>query len=156
MIRAIAPSPDRAEPRVEVRLVVSDDDLRAVYPVMSRLRSDYTEASFLAFVREQLFPAGAQMIAGLDGDDVLAAATFRISASLAWRRFIYVDDLVTRDDRRSRGYGAALLAWLTDHGQAMGCGELHLDSGVQRHDAHRFYLRERMDIVFYHFRKVLA
>jgi coproporphyrinogen III oxidase len=32
-----------------------------------------------------------------------------------------------------------------------GGGELHLDSGVQRFDAHRFYLRHRMAIVGHHF-----
>jgi hypothetical protein len=32
---------------------------------------------------------------------------------------------------------------------------LDLDSGVQRHDAHRFYLRERMHISSHHFTKRL-
>ncbi len=49
----------------------------------------------------------------------------------------------------------ALLDWIGRYGKERGCTSLHLDSGVQRHAAHRFYLRERMDIVFYHFRKAL-
>ena len=51
--------------------------------------------------------------------------------------------------------GVSLLAWIGQYGKERGCTSLHLDSGVQRHAAHRFYLRERMDIVFYHFRKAL-
>ena len=31
------------------------------------------------------------------------------------------------------------------------CAELHLDSGVQRFGAHRFYLNHRMDITSHHF-----
>ena len=33
---------------------------------------------------------------------------------------------------------------------------IDLDSGVQRHDAHRFYLRERMAITSHHFAKNLG
>jgi hypothetical protein len=41
---------------------------------------------------------------------------------------------------------------LVAEARAAGCGELHLDSGVQRFAAHRFYLRERMEIMAHHFR----
>jgi len=34
---------------------------------------------------------------------------------------------------------------------AHGCKNLELDSGVQRFDAHRFYLLKRMNISSYHF-----
>lgn len=32
-----------------------------------------------------------------------------------------------------------------------GCNAFHLDSGTQRHDAHRFYLRHGFHISYYHF-----
>jgi hypothetical protein len=32
----------------------------------------------------------------------------------------------------------------------------HLDSGVQRHRAHKFYLNRNLDIVCYHFAERLA
>ena len=35
---------------------------------------------------------------------------------------------------------------------AAGCAQLHLDSGVQREKAHRFYFREGMGVNAYHFR----
>lgn len=67
---------------------------------------------------------------------------------------MYVDDLVTDAAERSKGYGGAvLLRWLADHATANGCGELHLDSGVQRKEAHRFYGREDFEVSAYHFRK---
>jgi GNAT superfamily N-acetyltransferase len=58
---------------------------------------------------------------------------------------------VTRAADRSRGYGDQLLDWLVDHACGLGCDQLHLDSGVQRFAAHRFYLRNRMDITAHHF-----
>ncbi|MDP3073534.1 MAG: GNAT family N-acetyltransferase [Opitutaceae bacterium] len=51
---------------------------------------------------------------------------------------LYVDDLVTDESGRSRGYGRALLGWLYAEAQAHGCDNFELDSGVQRAEAHRF------------------
>lgn len=71
-------------------------------------------------------------------------------------RKLSVDDLVTADDARSAGHGHTLLAELARRGREAGCTVLDLDSGVQRHAAHRFYLRERMDIVSHHFARRLG
>jgi GNAT superfamily N-acetyltransferase len=87
-----------------------------------------------------------------DAGVVKACAGYRFSESLSFGRFLYVDDLVTASVARSRGCGEALMDWLVDEARAVGCGELHLDSGVQRFAAHRFYLRERMEIMAHHFR----
>ena len=65
---------------------------------------------------------------------------------------LYVDDLVTRDADRSRGFGGQLIDWLMEQAKANGCETLELDSGVQRFDAHRFYFAKRMQISSYHFR----
>ncbi len=83
------------------------------------------------------------------------AAGFRIVEFLAWGRFLYVDDLVTAENSRSEGQGKRMLDWLASLAREEGCGQLQLDSGVQRHDAHRFYFREGMKISSYHFSKVL-
>ena len=82
---------------------------------------------------------------------VRAVAGYRLGENLAWGRFLYVDDLVTDDSQRSSGHGAGLLAWLRETASEAGCDELHLDSGVQRFDAHRFYLRHGMKIASHHF-----
>ena len=52
--------------------------------------------------------------------------------------------------RRARAAGRA-----GDQGQGRRCTVIDLDSGVQRHDAHRFYFRERMHISSHHFTKAL-
>lgn len=51
--------------------------------------------------------------------------------------------------------GRALLADLERRAREAGCKALDLDSGVQRYDAHRFYLREQMSILSHHFAKLL-
>lgn len=100
---------------------------------------------------------GGYRLAVVEEDDtgVVAVAGFRIGESLSWGRFLYVDDLVTSETHRSRGHGARLLSWLRDYAIAEGCQQLHLDSGIQREDAHRFYEREGMSKSGFHFAEPL-
>lgn len=44
-----------------------------------------------------------------------------------------------------------LVSWFKSHALATGCEQIHLDSGVQRFAAHRFYLREGFNIASHHF-----
>jgi GNAT superfamily N-acetyltransferase len=57
---------------------------------------------------------------------------------------------------RRHGFGGRLLDWLIAEARASGCGQFHLDSGVQRHDAHRLYLGRKLVISSHHFSMVLS
>lgn len=104
-------------------------------------------------------PAGYRLIAFfVEGrEQAVAAAGFRVNDYLAWGHSLYCDDLSTLPDHRGHGYAAALVDWMIDEAKRQGCGEFHLDSGVQesRESAHRLYFNKRMRISSYHFsRKV--
>jgi len=92
-----------------------------------------------------------------DGGAAAAVAGFRLAETLAWGRFLYVDDLGTRAALRGRGHADAVMGWPEEEAGRQGCAELHLDSGVgsDRADAHRFYFRHRMRITSYHFARDL-
>ncbi|HHG86449.1 MAG TPA: GNAT family N-acetyltransferase [Bacteroidetes bacterium] len=130
------------------------DELLAVFDVMKQLRTHLKRSEFVAQVRRQE-AAGYRIAALRRGEEVVAVTGFRLTENLAMGSYVYIDDLVTLDTGRSEGYGALLMEWVGQWAREQGCSELHLDSGVQRFDAHRFYFRERMAIVFYHFRKYL-
>lgn len=133
------------------KLARSDDEIRACHRVMCELRPNVPAESFVERVRSQE-KQGYRLAYRSDDTGPVAVAGFRIGENLAWGRFLYVDDLVTLADARSRGHGAALLRWLHELARAEGCGQLHLDSGVRRKDAHRFYEREGLRLSSYHFR----
>jgi GNAT superfamily N-acetyltransferase len=134
-----------------VSLASSDADILSCYPVMKQLRPKYEPETFLVQVRRQE-REGYKLAMLVDANAVVAVAGYRFGHNLAWGHYLYVDDLVTDASMRSNGYGRRLLDWLTGTAQAAGCDELHLDSGVQRFAAHRFYLRSGMDITSHHFR----
>jgi GNAT superfamily N-acetyltransferase len=99
---------------------------------------------------------GYRLLCAEDAGIVVGVAGYRLLENLAWGRFLYVDDLVADEAWRSHGVGAALLDFLVNIARESGCAELHLDSGVQRFGAHRFYLAQRMDITSHHFAMKLA
>lgn len=134
-----------------IRKIVSDTDLKATYPVMKQLRTHLSEQEYVERAKRQQSKAGYIVAALEDEGQVRCVAGYRISECLSWGRFLYVDDLVSDQNARSKNYGKQMMDWLLAEARQNGCQELHLDSGVQRHAAHRFYLRERMDISCFHF-----
>ena len=120
------------------------------YPVVAQLRPHLSEAEFLKRVETQM-PEGYRIAFVEHEGRPVCIAGFRIMQSLAWGKFLYVDDLVADERERSKGFGQELMAWLVQHAKGAGCDELHLDSGVQRFGAHRFYLASGMDITCHHF-----
>lgn len=85
--------------------------------------------------------------------EAVAAAGFRTLHTLAWGYILYVDDLITQEAQRNVGHADSLMQWLIAEAQRLGCDQLHLDSGVQRHVAHRFYFAHSMRISAYHFQR---
>jgi len=123
---------------------------------MQALRPDYAnQAAFVHRVNEVQRPQGYRLVGVFAGPDEHAqsVAGFRVGHNLAWGHYLYVDDLSTHPDARRAGYGRQLLDWLAEEAARLGCGQLHLDSGVglDRADAHRLYLNARLVITSFHF-----
>ena len=133
-----------------VQLAETDAEILRCFPVLLELRPHLVETQFIQRVRRQQDESGFQL-AFVEDAGVKSVAGFRISEFLAWGRTFYVDDLVSTAADRSKGHGKLLLDWLVARARAAGCAQFHLDSGVQRFEAHRFYLRERMIISAHHF-----
>ena len=132
-----------------------DARLAQVWPVMRWLR-EHLDADALRSRYAAGYPDGYRITAGYEGDRCVVAAGWRITTSFAHGRFLYVDDLVVDPQLRSRGHGAAMLHALEARAAADGCEQVRLDSGVQRHAAHRFYFREGYRIASHAFVKELG
>lgn len=102
-----------------------------------------------------VFANGGRMTLVLDGEAVVCVALWRIIENTYEGRRLYVDDLVSDENRRSRGVGKMMFEWLEGEAKRLDCEVLALDSGVQRQGAHHFYFREGMHITSFCFRKAL-
>jgi len=135
-----------------IAIANTPDEIKRCHSVMRELRPSYkTPEEFLDRVRRQQ-KEGYQLAFVESDGEICAVAGYRFLASLFSGNFLYVDDLVTSESARSRGFGGQLLDWLIEEARKKGCDNLELDSGVQRFDAHRFYFSKRMSISSYHFR----
>jgi GNAT superfamily N-acetyltransferase len=133
-----------------VKRAQSEEDFRRIAPVLLQLRPSFTTDSLVAQILRQ--QAEGFHVAYVEADgEVLCVAGYVFGTKLAWGKHIYVDDLVTDEQRRSTGAGKAMIDWLKAEARAAGCQSLQLDSGVQRFRAHGFYLREGFHISAHHF-----
>ncbi|MCF6324570.1 MAG: GNAT family N-acetyltransferase [Gammaproteobacteria bacterium] len=144
---------------MKIIVAKTEQAIAACFPVMFELRPHLIQETFVERVRQQ--QSQGYRLAYLDATEgevsgqPVALAGFRISNNLAWGKFLYVDDLVTSAKQRSHGYGKALLSWLHEYAIKEDCSQLHLDSGMQRKEAHRFYEREQIIVTGFHFARNL-
>ena len=103
----------------------------------------------------EIFANGARMCVVVEGEAVRALAVWRLIENTYEGRRLYVDDIVTDQAQRSRGFGKILIDYLERHAQKLKCDVLALDSGTQRQEAHRFYFREGLVIPAFCFGKRL-
>jgi GNAT superfamily N-acetyltransferase len=124
------------------------------YEAMLELRPHIgSKDEFVARVNDVQRPAGYRLVASFnDGEPVAAAAAgFWLGENLATGRYLYVDDLVTRESVRRSGHAIGLLDWVRAESERNDCSTISLDSAVHRHEAHRLYLRWGFVISSHHF-----
>ncbi|MGI9088879.1 MAG: GNAT family N-acetyltransferase [Chthoniobacterales bacterium] len=134
-----------------IAIAQTPEEIARCYDCMRELRGHLDSLDeFTARVQAQ--QSEGFRLAFLESDGELrAVAGYRIYHLLFSGRTLYVDDLVTRARDRSSGFGGQLFDWLVVEARREKCQGFALDSGVQRFDAHRFYLLKRMKIAAHHF-----
>ncbi|MEH1950967.1 MAG: GNAT family N-acetyltransferase [Nostoc sp.] len=135
---------------MSIQLAESDFQILGCFPVISQLRPHLEQDNFVEQVRHQM-KEGYQLVFLEVEEQAVAVAGFRISNCLASGKFLYIDDLVVDELKRSHSYGKQLFQWLIEYARNHDCKHLSLDSGVQRFAAHRFYLMQRMSMTSHHF-----
>ncbi|MEE1674984.1 GNAT family N-acetyltransferase [Agarivorans aestuarii] len=140
---------------MQIKLFDPQDDIAKLAEVMLVLRPSFTKEQLIEQISLQQ-QQGYQLAYLVADQQVVAVAGFVIGLKLSWGKHLYLDDLVTVENVRSKGFGLQLLQWLENYAKQQGCGQFHLGSGVQRFGAHRFYLRNGFDIKSHHFTKRLG
>ena len=135
-----------------IHLAFSTNEIERCFPTMFQLRPHLKSEDFAAQVLQQM-RTGYQLayISDKEKDVAIGIAGFYIANSLSWGKYLYVADLVVDQNHRSQGYGEQLFDWVMNHAKDNDCEQFHLDSGVQRFAAHRFYMRQKMNITSHHF-----
>lgn len=138
----------------EIREVAEGETHRAA-PALLELRPNAGPLDTLISRVDVQRGGGYRIVGAFDEDEGVAAAVvgFKVAENLVWGRHLYIEDVVTRADGRGRGHAPALMEWVLDEARRMGCGQVHLNSGVgsDRRGAHRFYFNSGLRISAHHF-----
>ena len=88
----------------EVREMASDEEVASTFPVMCQLRPHLGEEGYVERIRE-VCQGGYRLAVVVDEGQVRCVAGFRIQDYVYCGKHLYVDDLVTDEGSRSKGYG---------------------------------------------------
>ena len=125
------------------RQLTTEEDFRSAFPVMNQLRTHLDEKRYMELLAEMV-PKGYRLFA-LEADGrIVALAGVGRGVNFYYGRYLWVYDLITTEEGRSRGYGGELLRHVESVARGEGCETIALSSGHHRPDAHRFYT-DRMD-----------
>lgn len=137
-----------------IKQAVTDIEISNCFQVMSELRTQLIEETFLSTIR-QMEDEGYKLVYIEDQGAIVAVAGYRIYSNLFMGKHLYVDDLVTSSVCRSKGYGEEMIKWLRNMALNNNCNYYHLDSGTHRDQAHKFYFKQGLTIASFHFSEQL-
>lgn len=105
----------------------------------------HIKGDYVAYL-QRMAEDGAGIVQLLHENEVRAIAIWRTFLTTYCGRRFEIDDLVTAEGHRSKGYGATLIKALEAKARSLSCNVVMLTSATWRVDAHRFYFRERYAI----------
>ncbi len=134
----------------QIKFAETEDEIRNCYAVMAELRPHLSLEEFVAQVKRQMENSGFQLVY-LKNSEIKAVAGIRIAEWLAGGKSFEIEDLVSKDGERSRGFGGELFDWIVDYAKSENCVQIKLVSHVKRYGAHKFYLNKGMLIEAHYF-----
>lgn len=135
---------------LELHPTSTPEKIQRCYPIMHQLRPHLEASTFAEQIVRQM-GEGYRLLCLEERQEVKTLAGFRILEFLAWGKVLYIDDLITDSKARGKGHGGKILQWLIEEAKLTRCHQVHLDSGPQRHNAHRLYLNHGLKLHCHHF-----
>ncbi|MDZ7926852.1 MAG: GNAT family N-acetyltransferase [Agrobacterium sp.] len=110
---------------------------RALNPSDPPLTAQDADSAFAAM----LCQPGLTVFFAMEGDEPVATATLLVIPNLtrAARPYAFIENVVTLESRRGRGYGRAVVRHAIETAFAADCYKVMLLTGRQRPEVHAFY-----------------
>jgi len=123
---------------MEIRELETRSEWREAYPIVKQLHTELDEGTYLDRLPE-MTTDGYRLFAGVVDGEIVALAGVGVEMNMYDGRHLWIHELITDAEHRSRGYGRELLSFVEGWAERRGCELVALSSGIQRDDAHRFY-----------------
>lgn len=123
---------------MQIQELQSQGEWREAFHVMRELRHDLDEQEYL-YLLSRMVEEGYRLFAMRDSGVIVSLAGVAVLTNFSYGRHLWVYDLVTASNTRSKGYGRRLLEFIEEFAHRENCKVVALSSGLGRTDAHRFY-----------------
>lgn len=121
-----------------IKELLNREEWLQAFGVMKQLRTHLNEESYLELLGE-MKKEGYKIFALFVNEKVVAIAGVIILTNLYYGKHVWVNDLVTEENERSKDYGQEILSFVSTWAKDNGCSVIALSSGLQRVQAHKFY-----------------
>ena len=121
--------------------VKSKSDLEKCYPLIKELRPHLSYQDFLSIYEESHHSNGYEIVGIEEDGQILALMGYRNLTDFVRGKHVYIDDLVTNTNVRSKGLGSELLAYAENIAKNSGCKTLRLCTGIENELGMKFYER---------------
>ncbi len=125
---------------------LNQDECKRFFDLLKELRPHLTFDSF----RETLFEAqktsNYQMTGIEDESGLVALMGYRILHDFVHGKHLYIDDLVSKESCRSKGYGTILLSHAEEIARLNGCSNLRLCTGIENEAGKKFYQKNNWNL----------
>ena len=128
-----------------VRELKSTDEWKIAFPIIKQLRADLNKLEYIKLLKI-MSSEGYRMFALFESEEITSVIGITKKTNLYDGNHIFVYDLITDENKRSKEYGKKLLSYVEDMAKKDNCETISLTSGLQRIDAHRFY-EEKMNYI---------
>ncbi|MCP8615442.1 GNAT family N-acetyltransferase [Salirhabdus salicampi] len=115
------------------------DSWERAFPIMYQLRPHLKLDTYIQLVQEAVELDRYKMYGLFEKEQLVSVVGFKPMTTLYYGRFVWVCDLVTKEEHRSKGYGERLLDYVHSWATERDYDHVALSSGLERYHAHRFY-----------------
>jgi GNAT superfamily N-acetyltransferase len=114
-------------------------DNEVVFTLLKELRTTLTLENFIETYKHAHQHDDYQIVYIEDDNKIVGLMGYRILYDFVHGKHLYIDDLVTKSDQRSKGYGAKLLSYAEDLALKLNCTGLRLCTGIENEQGKKFY-----------------
>lgn len=123
----------------QITVLKTQSELEQAYPLMKELRPHITLQNFLDIYYQSNKTTGYEIAALTKDNQILAIMGYRILFDYVHGKHCYIDDLVSTEQQRSKGYGAELLKYAEQFAKDNQCTGLRLCTGIENERGKKFY-----------------
>ncbi len=115
------------------------EDLIRCYPIMKELRPHLSLEEYLSIYEVAHQSNGYEIVAIEENGNILALMGYRFISDYVRGKYLYIDDLVTTEAARSKGFGAQLLKYAEELALESEVSVLRLCTGLTNEGGIKFY-----------------